>query len=120
TLVAAVPAGPHRPAGRGAAADWNDIGVALDKVDAIKRHAEPFRGALGEAGLMALAARQRADRDVDAAFGQDRHLGPLARRAGGELDVIGERNAAALAAPRRPRAPLREAAPVRARERGVH
>ena len=99
----------------GAAADRNDIGVALDQVDAIERHAEPFSDALGEAGLMALAARQRADRDIDPAFGQDRHLGPFTRRAG-ELDVIGERDAAALAAPRRPGAPLREAAPVRACE----
>ena len=111
---------PHRAAGMGAAADRDDIGVALDQVDAIERHAEPFRDALREAGAMALAARQRADRHVDAAFRRDRHLAPLARRPGGELDVIGERDAAALAAARGRRAPLREAVPVRARERRVH
>ncbi len=37
-----------------------------------------------------LSARQRADRHVDTAFGRHRDLGPLARRPGGELDVIGD------------------------------
>ncbi len=35
---------------------------------ALERHAEPFGDALREARLVALAARQRADHDVDAAL----------------------------------------------------
>ena len=40
-----------------------------------KRHAEPFGDELREAGLVALAGRQRADHDVDRAFRLHRDFG---------------------------------------------
>jgi len=81
-----------------AAADRNDVGVALDQRDAIDRYAEPLADALRETGLVALAARQGADRDVDAAFRPHRDLRIFARRAAGRLDVVGKPDAAQPAA----------------------
>ena len=73
----------HRARRMRAAADRHDVGVALDEPDAVDVDAEPFADALREAGLVALAAGQRADRDVDAALGQHVDLGIFARRAAG-------------------------------------
>src|SRR5216684_3621847 len=77
-----------------AAADRNDIGIALKQADGVERYAEPFRDALCEARLVALAARQRTDRELDAAFQQHRDCRVFARRPAGRLDVIGKSNAA--------------------------
>src|SRR5262245_18082447 len=56
-----------------AAADRDDVGVALDQANLFERHAEPFAHALGEARLMPLPARERADGDLDDAIRQDLH-----------------------------------------------
>ena len=58
----------HRARRMRAAADRHDVGVALDQLDAVDIDAEPFADALREARLVALAAGQRADRDIDAAL----------------------------------------------------
>ena len=52
-----------------AAADADDVGVAHDDVDGLDRHREQIGRHLREARLVALAARLRADHDVDAAVG---------------------------------------------------
>ena len=88
----------HRAAGMRAAAGADAVGVVGDEIDALERHAEPFAEQLREAGLVALAAVHRAEHQLDAAFGAHRDLGALARRAAGAFDVIGDADAAQLAA----------------------
>src|SRR5262245_38926923 len=92
----------------GSAADGADVGIALDQVHAIEGDAEPIRDELCEARAVPLSARQGSDRHVDTAFGQHRDLRPFPRRPGGELDVIGEPDAAAFSAADRRAAALRE------------
>ena len=89
----------HRAAGMRAAADADDVGVAHDDVDALDRHAKQLRRYLGEAGLVPLPGRLRADHDIDPALGH-RDLGALARRADRGFDVIGEPRPTAGRAPR--------------------
>ena len=79
------------------------IGVAVDQMHAVERHAEPFGDQLREAGLVALALDRVPITTSTRPSGATVTLGPLARRAGGELDVIGDADAAAFAA----RAPRR-------------
>ncbi len=57
----------HRAAGVRAAADGGDVGVAGEEPHLRELDAEPLDDELREAGLVALAGRQRADHDVDAA-----------------------------------------------------
>src|SRR6185437_14477817 len=90
---------PHRTVGMAAAADRNDVGVALDELDALERDAEPFGDALREARLVSLAARQCADHDIDAALARDRDPRIFARRPARRLDVVGKPDAAQLVAP---------------------
>ena len=55
-----------------AAAGADDVGVADDDVDGLERHRDQVGDHLGEAGLVALAARLGADDDIDTALGADR------------------------------------------------
>ena len=103
-----------------AAADRHDVGVALDQPDAVDLDAEPFADALRKAGLVALAARQRADGDVDAAFRMHMDLGVFARRAAGDFEIVRKPDAAQLAGAFGFALALVEALPVRQRERAVH
>ena len=99
---------------------FDPIGVVGDVDDAVERHAEPFGDELGEARLMALSGRHRAHDQLDLAFGKHGDLGALARRAGGDLDIIGDADAAQLAAASRFRAAGGKAAPIGERQRRVH
>ena len=80
----------HRAAGMRAAADLTMSVSPVMMLTRLERHAEPVGDHLREARLVALAARQRADHDVDAAVRLHRDLGALARRADRGLDVVGE------------------------------
>ena len=53
-------------------------------------------------------------------FGRDRDLGALARKAAGDFDVIGDADAAQLAARARFGLARREALPVGERQRRIH
>ena len=64
----------------------------------LDRHAQPFVHQLREARLVTLAVGDRADDDVDAAVRVDGDLGALARNAGRGVDVVGDADAAVLAA----------------------
>ncbi len=64
----------------------------------LDRHVEPLDDELGKARLVALALRARADHDVDVTVGLHRHLGALARDAGRGVEIIGDGDAAQLAA----------------------
>jgi hypothetical protein len=68
------------------AADRHPIGVAADQPHLIQLDPQPLHHELGEARLVALAGRERADHHVDPPVGPDRDVRPLARRAGGDLD----------------------------------
>ena len=85
---------PDRAAGMRAAAHRQAVAVVGDEAHLVGRHAQPFAGELGEAGGMALARRQRADHDLDRAFGQHRDLGALVRRAALRFDIAAEPDAA--------------------------
>src|SRR5690606_31921551 len=87
----------HRAAGMRSAADRDDVGVVLEYANVFEAYAEPVRYALGVARLVALARRQGADVDVDPALGIDDHLGPFARLAHRDLDVVPDADAAQLA-----------------------
>ncbi len=89
---------PHAAAGMRAAADRDEVGIAGDEAHALDRHAEPFVDELREARLVALALRHDADDEIDKAVGRHRDLGLLARHAGGDIDVIGDADAAIFAA----------------------
>src|SRR5262249_54968447 len=71
----------HRAPRMRAAAFRDAVGVALDQLDAVERNAQPLDQELREAGLVALAARERADHGLDAAVGPDRDLGALGGEA---------------------------------------
>ena len=79
-------------------AESDPVGVAGDEPHAILRHAEPFADQLRKAGLVALAARHRADDDLDRAFGQYRYDDALLRRAALRFDIAAEPDAAPPAA----------------------
>jgi hypothetical protein len=73
---------------------------------------EPFGDDLCKARLVALARRHRPQYQLDGARRIDRQLGPLARRAGVELDRHRDADPAAAAAPARLRPARREPRPV--------
>src|SRR6185312_13669510 len=103
---------PHGARRMRAAAFLDDVGVAFEHVHVVERHAEPFRHALGERRLVALAARQRADHDVDLAAAVHGDIGALARIAAGGFQVAAQADAAQPLAPARFGAALLETAPV--------
>ena len=74
-------------------------------------HLDHVGNDLGEARLVTLAARLRADHDLDPAVRLHLDLGALLRGADRELDVIREAEAEQLAA-RGVLAALREAVPI--------
>ena len=67
--------------------------------NALDRHAEPLADKLGETGFVSLATGHSADDDLHHSFGQHGDLGPLARHTGRGVHVIGDADAATLAAP---------------------
>src|SRR5258707_14701215 len=103
-----------------AAADRNDVSVALKQMYALDRRAEPFRHALREARLVALPARQSAHRNVDAALRLHRYPRIFAREATGRLDVVGKPDTAQPAAALGIAAALAESLPVGERQRALH
>src|SRR6185503_13609749 len=88
-------------------------------VDGVERHAEPFADQLREACLVTLPAIHRAEHELDAATRADIDLGALARRAAGALDVIGDADAAELAALPRVRLARGEALVIGETERDI-
>ena len=95
-----------------AAAGTHHVGVAHDDVDALDRHMQQVGGDLGKARLVPLAARLRADHDIDLAFGAHLDVGALARRADRGFDVIGKAEAEQMAALLCLALALRKAGPV--------
>ncbi len=111
---------PHRARGMRAAAFLDDVGVALVDVDVVERHAEPFRHALRERGLVALPAGQRADHDVDPALRMHGDVGALARIAAGGFEVTAKPDAAQPLALARLGAALLESLPIAELHRAIH
>src|SRR5262245_19178636 len=72
----------------GASADANDVGITGDDVYAGHGHAQKDGGDLRKASSVSLAARLRADDDVNAIIAHDRDLCALLRRADGGLDIV--------------------------------
>ena len=69
----------HRAAGMRAAADLHHVGVAEDDLHRFDRHVQEVGDDLREARLVALAARLRADHDVDTALRPHRDARLLVR-----------------------------------------
>ena len=103
-----------------AAADLHHVGVAEDDLHAFHRHVQQIGHDLREAGLMALAARLRADDDVDASFRTHGDPRLLVGRADRGLDVVREPAAEQLAALGRRAPALLETLPVGDVHRPVH
>ena len=93
----------------GAAADRNGVGVALADADLLAVDAKALRRELDIGGLVTLAGRLRADIDIDEAIVGEADLRPLGRIAAGGLQIVGESDAATLAACRGRGAPRGEA-----------
>ena len=83
------------------------VGIARYQTNSVGLDPKPFGDDLREARLVALARRHRPQYQLDAARRIDCQLGPLARRAGIELDRHGNADAAAAGAPARLRPALR-------------
>ena len=111
---------PHRAGGMRAAAFLDDVGVVFEHIDVVERHAEPLRHALRERRFVRLAARQRADHDIDAAGRVHCDVGALARIAAGGFEITAKPDAAQLLALLRFGAPLPESFPVAELERALH
>src|SRR5439155_26173851 len=103
-----------------AAAAARHVGVAGDEAHLRELDAEPLDEELGEARLVPLARRERADHHVDPAVGPYGDLGALARRAGVQLEVVREADAAVAAAAARLGAARLESLPVGPRHHPVH
>ena len=115
-----MPASRIERAGMRAAAFLDDVGVALDDIDVVERHAEPLGHALREGGLVALPARQRADHDVDLAARLHGDIGALARIAAGGFEVTAQSDAAQPFAFLRRGAALLETSPIAELHGAVH
>ena len=74
----------------GALAARDERGIAHHQADAVERHAEPLGDDLGERRLVALAVIVGAAAQLDHAVRPDLDRAPLERRAGGDLDVVGD------------------------------
>ena len=99
-----------------ASANGHHVGVAGDDVYVLDGRTQPLGHELGEAGLVALALRDRADDHIHDAIGAHGDLGPLARNAGGRIHIVGDAYATQAPA-RRPIVPHEASATVRRRER---
>ena len=103
------------------ATDLDDIGIAGDQPNGLIGRFEQIGDDLAEAGLVALAGRQRADDDVDMLLARiDGDLGALSRRPGRQVDVVGDADAAQPAARACGRAPRLEPGPVGELHRLLH
>jgi hypothetical protein len=94
--------------------------VVRDVSDAFERHAEPFGDELGKARFVPLPRGHRAHNQLDPALRKHCDLGTLARRAAGDLDIIGDADATQLAAFPCFGAPGRKSIPIGERHRRVH
>src|SRR5262249_32724197 len=110
----------HGTAGMRAAADLHHVGVAEDDVDALDRHVDEVGDDLGEARLVALAARLGADHHVDAALRTYADACLLVGRADRGLHVVGEAAAEQPAALAGLALALSKAVPVGDRHRPLH
>src|SRR5204862_3484528 len=88
----------HRAAGMAAPADARDVGIAGEQAHLRKLDTEPLDEELGEARLVPLARRERADDHVDPAVGPHGDLGALSGCAGVQLEVVRQPDAAVAAA----------------------
>ena len=113
-------AADHGAARRERAAAERDLrGIALDVVDGLERHAEPFRHELRERGLVTLSVRMRAGDDRDHAARIEAQLHALVEHAA-ELDIGRDRASAQLAVPPARGAPGLELRPLGNVEALVH
>ena len=110
----------HGTAGMGPAARLDPSGVVGDVIDAVERDSKPFRNELGEACLVPLPGRHRAHHQFDPAFRAHSDLSPLAWRAAGDFDVVGNADTAQFAALPGLGTPGGKAFPVAKRHRGIH
>jgi len=117
-------AGDRRARAERALAVIDLIGVAIGDPDALEGNAKPLVNDLREDRLVALPVRVRADEHEDAAGAVEADLGALLHRlvvrAGGDLDDVGEADAAQLSARLCGGAARRIPRPVRQLQRGVH
>jgi hypothetical protein len=96
----------------GPAAGAHHIGVAQRDSHQFEGHAEQIRRHLGEARLVPLPGRLRADHHLDA-VGVDDQVGALLRRADRGFHVVCEAETQKFAAALRLRPPLAKALPIR-------
>src|SRR5205814_1222161 len=96
-----------------------DVGVARDEPHVTDLDAEPLRQELREARLVTLAGRERAEHHVETALRAHGDLRALARRAGVELEVVRQADAAIAPTPPRLGAARLEAGPIGERHRRV-
>jgi hypothetical protein len=95
-------------------------GIVMGEIgDALERHAKPLGDELSKARFMPCPEDIVHDQ-LDPAFRKHGDLGTLAVRAAGEFDIIGDANAAQLAAFPSLRAPGRKSIPIGQRQRHVH
>ena len=99
-----------------AASDRRELGVSGEEAHLRHAYAQPLGDELREAGLVALAGRQRPEHDIDSALRTYEDFGALARCAGVELHVVAQADAAQPAALARGRAARLEPRPVGKRD----
>ena len=87
-------AGRNRRRAAGAEAGGDLVGVALQDVHALRRHAELLGDELRIGGLVALPARLGADQDGDVAIGIERDIGGLLAHGAADLDIARHADAA--------------------------
>ena len=104
----------------GAAARRHHCGVAGHQPHVVRRDAEPVGEHLGEARLVALAARLGARHRLDRAVGAHADFDMLVGLADRELDVIGNADAGEQAALAGGAPARRKARPVRELQHRIH
>ena len=87
-------AGRDRSRAAGAETGGDLVGVALQDVDALRRHTELLGDELRVSRLVALPARLGADQDRNVAVGIEPHLGGLLSHRAADLYIGGETDAA--------------------------
>ena len=103
-----------------AAAHLHHVGVAENDLHGLHRHVQQIGHDLGEAGLVALAARLRADHDIDASLRPHGDPRLLVGRADRGLDIVRKAAPEQLAAFGRRAPALLEPFPVGDVHRPVH